>query len=228
MEYDYLADFYDAFIDSDVYEQYLDFISNYTSVGSVLDIGCGTGNLSIELARQGYSVVATDLSQNMLHIVSRRAQEEGLVLEVGVYDLLDPLDQAFDLIIASMDVINHLSDLDDVRFGFANILNSLKDNGIFIFDVLSVDFIDAFDGYEEEDDDYSFHWVSRKGDKPHSIIHTITVDNIDPPQEIEIHEQTHEFSEYETIIKESGFKIIETKTSLERKIYVLQKPEKLI
>lgn len=226
MEYDYLADFYDAFIDHEVYEQYIDFVSKYTSIGTVLDIGCGTGNLSLELARQGYDVVATDLSQNMLHIVSSRAQEEGLSIEVGVYDLLDPLDEAFDLIIASMDVINHLSDLDDVRFGFKNILNSLKENGIFIFDVLSVEFIDAFDGYEEEDEDYSFHWVSRKGEKPHSIIHKITVENVDPPQEIEIHEQTHEFSEYEAIIKEIGFEIIETKTYLERKIFVLQKPEK--
>ena len=226
MEYDYIADFYDAFIDYEVYEQYLDYISKYTSLGAVLDIGCGTGNLSLELARQGYQVTATDLSQNMLHIVTRRAEDEGLYLEVGVYDLLDPLDQQFDLIIASMDVINHLSDLADVRFGFKNIWRSLKENGIFIFDVLSVEFIDAFDGYEEMDDDYHFRWVSRKGDKPHSIIHRITVENTDPPQEIEIHEQTHEFKEYETIIQEMGFVILETKTYLERKIYVLQKPEK--
>ena len=226
MEYDYLAEFYDAFIDQDVYEKYLDFISKYTTIGSVLDIGCGTGNLSLELARWGYDVVATDLSESMLHIVSRRAQDEGLNIEVGVYDLLDPLDEKFDLIIASMDVINHLSDLEDVRFGFNNIINSLKENGIFIFDVLSVDFVEAFDGYEEKDEDYSFHWVSRKGNKPHSIIHKITVENIDPPQEIEIHEQTHEFEEYETVIRALGFNIIETHTYLERKIYVLQKPER--
>lgn len=225
MEYDYLADFYDAFIDDEVYEKYLDFISKYTAVGSVLDIGCGTGNLSLELARRGYGVVATDLSENMLHIVSQRAAEESLPIEVGVYDLLDPLDHQFDLIIASMDVINHLSDLDDVHFGFKNIFNSLKVNGIFIFDVLSVEFIEAFDGYEENDEQFNFHWSSRKGVKPHSIIHTIRVDNFDPPQEIEIYEQTHEYEAYEQILKLIGFNIIDIKIYPERKIYVVQKPE---
>jgi len=225
MEYDYLADFYDAFIDEEVYEKYLDYISKYSSVGSVLDIGCGTGNLSIEMSRLGYKVVATDLSENMLHIVSQRAQSENLNIEVGVYDMLDPIGYKFDLIIASMDVINHLSDLEDVEFGFTNIYNSLKSNGIFIFDVLSVEFIDAFDGYEEDDEEYHFHWKSQKGEKPHSIIHTIRVDELDPPQEIQIHEQTHEYDEYEQIFNKIGFKLVDSITLPERKIYVVQKQD---
>jgi SAM-dependent methyltransferase len=225
MEYDYLANFYDAFIDEEVYEKYLDFISKYSSVGPVLDIGCGTGNLSIQLARLGYKVVATDLSENMLHIVSQRAQNEGLEIEVGVYDMLDPIDFKFDLIIASMDVINHLSDLEDVEFGFTNIYNSLKANGVFMFDVLSVEFIDAFDGYEEDDDEYHFHWKSEKGDKPHSIIHTIKVDQLDPPQEIQIYEQTHEYEEYQRILDKIGFKLVDSIALPERKIYVVQKQD---
>jgi SAM-dependent methyltransferase len=225
MEYDYLANFYDAFIDEEVYEKYLDFISKYSSIGPVLDIGCGTGNLSIQLARLGYKVVATDLSENMLHIVSQRAQNEGLEIEVGVYDMLDPIDFKFDLIIASMDVINHLSDLEDVEFGFTNIFNSLKPNGVFIFDVLSVEFIDAFDGYEEDDEEYHFHWKSEKGDKPHSIIHTIKVDQLDPPQEIQIYEQTHEYEEYQRILDKIGFKLVDSIALPERKIYVVQKQD---
>jgi 2-polyprenyl-3-methyl-5-hydroxy-6-metoxy-1,4-benzoquinol methylase len=225
MEYDYLASFYDAFIDEEVYEQYIDYISKYSSVGSVLDIGCGTGNLSIQLAKLGYNVVATDLSENMLHIVSQRAQNEGLEIEVGVYDMLDPIEYEFDLIIASMDVINHLSDLEDVEFGFTNIYNSLKENGVFIFDVLSVEFIDAFDGYEESDEDYQFHWSSKKGDKPHSIIHTIRVEHFEEPQEIQIYEQTHEYEAYEKILKKVGFHIVDTRVLPERKIYVVQKQE---
>lgn len=226
MEYDYLANFYDVFIDEEVYEQYLDYISKYSSTGSVLDIGCGTGTLSLELSRLGYAVVATDLSENMLHVVSSRAQAEGLEIEVGVYDMLDPIDHKFELIIASMDVINHLSDLEDVEFGFTNIFNSLKENGIFIFDVLSVEFIDAFDGYEEIDEEYNFHWKSQKGEEPHSIIHKIKITNEDNPQEIQIHEQTHEFSEYEDILKKIGFKTIDSKTLPERKIFVVQKIER--
>ena len=225
MDYDILATFYDSFIDPEVYEEYTKLINQYTSVGTVLDIGCGTGTLSIELAKLGYEVVATDLSEERLQIVSFRAKEENLELEIAMYDMLDPIDFLFDNIIASMDVINHLTDLEDVEFGFTNIYNSLKINGIFIFDVLSAEYIDALDGYKEFDKDYNFNWESHKGPKEHSILHTISI-QIDEEEEIStIYEVTHDFSEYERIFKKIGFNKIDSIELPERTIYVLQKVE---
>ena len=229
MEYDLLATFYDSFIDEVVYQEYLDLVSKYSSLGSLLDIGCGTGHLAIEFAKRGYEVVATDLSEEMLNIVDYRAKEEDVDIEIGIYDMLDPLDFKFDVIIASMDVINHLSDLEDAEFGFTNIYNSLSDNGVFIFDILSVEFIDAFDGYVEDDDDdddeYHFHWESHKGDKEHSIVHTITINLDEKSEEVKIYEQTHEVNAYEEILSKVGFKIIEKKDLPERTIFVVQKQE---
>lgn len=226
MEYDLLATFYDSFVDEDVYHEYLDLVNKYTSVGTLLDIGCGTGILSIELAKLGYDVVATDLSEEMLNIVDIRAKEEDVDLEIALYDMLDPIDFEFDIVIASMDVINHLSDLEDVEFGFTNIYNSIHDNGIFIFDVLSVEFIDAFDGYVEDDEDYHFHWESHKGEREHSIIHTITLTVDDKIEEVKIYEQTHDNEAYERILLKVGFKIVEIKDLPERTIYVVQKLER--
>ena len=226
MEYDLLATFYDSFIDEVVYQEYLDLVNKYSSLGTLLDIGCGTGNLAIEFAKQGFDVVATDLSEEMLNIVDYRAKEEEIELEIAIYDMLDPIDFEFDVIIASMDVINHLSDLEDVEFGFTNIYNSLLDNGVFIFDVLSVEFIDAFDGYVEDDEEYHFHWESHKGDKEHSIVHTITINVEDHSEEVKIYEQTHEMKSYEDILHKVGFKILEKKELPERTIYVVQKSER--
>ena len=225
MEYDLLATFYDSFIDTDVYEEYIKLINEYTSFGSVLDIGCGTGTLSIDLAKAGYKVVATDLSEEMLQIVNLRAKEENVDLEIALYDLLDPIDFLFDNIIAAMDVINHLTDLEDVEFGFTNIYNSLKPNGIFIFDVLSAEYIDALDGYKEVDEEFHFSWESHKGDKEHSIIHTIKVEVDDEIEESVIYEVTHDFKEYERIFKKVGFTHIDKKEMPERTIYVLHKEE---
>ncbi|XFA99525.1 class I SAM-dependent methyltransferase [Candidatus Izemoplasma sp. B36] len=223
MDYDLLATFYDAFIDPDVYEEYIKLINQYTTRGTLLDIGCGTGTLSIELAKAGYEVVSTDLSEEMLQIVSFRAKEENINLEIAMYDLLDPIDYLFDNIIASMDVINHLTDLEDVEFGFTNIYNSLKENGIFIFDVLSAEYIDALDGYIENDDEYHFRWESHKGDKEHSIVHNIYVD-IDGAEEMStIYEVTHDFKEYERIFEKVGFKQLDSIVLPERTIYVLHK-----
>lgn len=225
MDYDLLATFYDSFIDPEVYEEYIKLINQYTSISAVLDIGCGTGTLSIEMAKAGYQVVATDLSEEMLQIVSYRAKEEDVKLEIAMYDLLDPIDFLFDNIIASMDVINHLTDLEDVEFGFTNIFNTLKTNGIFIFDVLSAEYIDALDGYVEDDEELNLHWESHKGDKEHSIVHTIRVKVDDTEEESTIYEVTHDFSEYEAIFEKVGFKKLESIELPERTIYVLQKQE---
>jgi len=223
MDYDGLASFYDSFIDPDVYDEYIKLINQYTTIGTVLDIGCGTGTLSIELAKAGYEVVATDLSEDMLNVVSYRAEEENLTLEIAMYDLLDPIDFLFDNIIASMDVINHLTDLEDVEFGFTNIYNSLKPNGIFIFDVLSAEYIDALDGYTEDDKEFDFKWESHKGDVEHSIVHTIHL-NVEGKEEIStVYEVTHDFSEYERVFEKVGFTQLDSVVLPERTIYVLHK-----
>jgi ubiquinone/menaquinone biosynthesis C-methylase UbiE len=52
---------------------------------SVLDIGGGPGQYSIELARRGYSVTLLDLSSQSLRIAEEKAQEEGVSLESYIH-----------------------------------------------------------------------------------------------------------------------------------------------
>ncbi|MCC5910536.1 MAG: methyltransferase domain-containing protein [Clostridiaceae bacterium] len=56
----------------------------------VLDIGCGTGNFSIKLAKMGCTVVGVDLSDEMLDIAREKVKQEGLDIvfhNMDVYDL---------------------------------------------------------------------------------------------------------------------------------------------
>lgn len=46
--------------------------------GSILDVGCGTGRIAIELAEIGYDVVGIDISYLYVEEASRRARERGL------------------------------------------------------------------------------------------------------------------------------------------------------
>ena len=49
-------------------------------LGSVLDLGCGLGNLAVEAARRGASVVAVDASPTAIAHIQRVAEQEKLVL----------------------------------------------------------------------------------------------------------------------------------------------------
>ena len=48
---------------------------------AILDVGCGTGRHSVELARRGFAVTGLDLSGEMLARARARAEEAGVVVE---------------------------------------------------------------------------------------------------------------------------------------------------
>lgn len=69
--------------------------------GSVLDLGCGLGNLSIEAARLGASVVAVDASPTAIAHIQQVAAEEKLALRGVQADLGNcQIDGQFDSIAA--------------------------------------------------------------------------------------------------------------------------------
>ncbi|MGF1512033.1 MAG: class I SAM-dependent methyltransferase [Myxococcota bacterium] len=74
-------------------------LASIASGMEVLDVAAGTGALSLEAARQGAEVLATDFSIGMLRVLGSRARAEGLSnLRIAVMDgqALDLEDEAFD------------------------------------------------------------------------------------------------------------------------------------
>lgn len=66
----------------------------------VVDMGCGTGSLSVLLAERGYAVTGVDLSPKMLAVAQAKAQTAGVVVDFGLADATDP-----DLPTGSFDVV---------------------------------------------------------------------------------------------------------------------------
>lgn len=60
------------------------------SQSSVLDLGCGTGSLSVLLAEQGHEVTAVDLSPRMLEQAQRKAQRHGVAVHFLLGDASSP------------------------------------------------------------------------------------------------------------------------------------------
>ncbi|MEK1828247.1 class I SAM-dependent methyltransferase [Priestia megaterium] len=48
----------------------------------MLDLACGTGELSVRFAQEGFSVVGVDLSDDMLMVAQEKAAEAGLTLSL--------------------------------------------------------------------------------------------------------------------------------------------------
>jgi SAM-dependent methyltransferase len=65
----------------------------------VLDVGAGTGFLSLLLAGQGYQVTALDASSQMLARLREKAESTGLTLEIVEGDALAPPKDGFDFVV---------------------------------------------------------------------------------------------------------------------------------
>ena len=107
-----------------------------TEGGILLDLACGTGSISEEMARLGYDVIGVDYSDEMLGIALDKKFDSGLNIQYLCQDMRK-LDMygTIDITICALDSINHLPDIDSVREVFKKVAFFSEIGGLFIFDV---------------------------------------------------------------------------------------------
>ena len=90
-------------------ETFLSMIEGF--YGSVLDVGTGSGKLSLPLMRKSRQVVSIDSSLEMTRIASKKAEKEHLTLKAAICDAHDLCfrDDVFECVISSR-VLMHLDD----------------------------------------------------------------------------------------------------------------------
>lgn len=120
----------------------VDFIE--TEIGAdrtkkILDLGCGTGRHSIELARRGYSVTGIDLSASQLKRAGEKAEEQKVKVTFIQKDARElDFNAEFDLVIMLCEGAFSLMETDEMNFRILkNAEHSLKKGGKFIFSTLS-------------------------------------------------------------------------------------------
>jgi SAM-dependent methyltransferase len=108
--------------------------------GPVLELACGTGRLTIPLARCGRDVVGLDAAPAMLDAARTKAMRENVEISYVEGDMRHfNLGRRFQLIIVSCNSLAHLLDNDAVRACFACIRHHLAPGGLLAFDIVNPD-----------------------------------------------------------------------------------------
>jgi len=119
-----------------------DFIEkeiNYNKELKILDIGCGTGRHSLELARRGYCLTGIDLSDSLLNRAREKASAQNLRVDFQIQDARKlPFTNKFDVAIMLCEGAFPLMETDEMNYQILqNAARTLKQNGKLIFTTLN-------------------------------------------------------------------------------------------
>jgi SAM-dependent methyltransferase len=114
----------------------------------VLDLGCGTGRVSVRLARNGHRVTGVDLEPAFLEEAARRAQAWKVDLDTVAADARSfDLGRRFDLVLAPMQLVQ-LFDGSEERLAMLNAVAAhLRPAGLFAAALMSLEGEDVGDEY---------------------------------------------------------------------------------
>lgn len=134
MTNDHAADLYDAVNNWGADDDY--FLNFATAVpkGRVLDLGCGTGRITVAIARTGdFTVTGVDPDRPSLEAARSKPQNQ-LVDWIDGDSRAIPADRRFDVAIMSSNVAQEILDDDELARTFADIFSHLADDGRLTFD----------------------------------------------------------------------------------------------
>lgn len=144
MSYGVFSEFYDALTANVSYDTVSQVLSSLLtrygkSRGLLLDLACGTGSVSVRLAKKGYEVIGVDLSPEMLSEAQNKAYSAGqnilfLCQDMTALDLYGTVDAA----VCTLDGLCHLPNEESVQAALRKVSLFMNPGGVFLFDVNSV------------------------------------------------------------------------------------------
>lgn len=116
--------------------------NGFDSKANVLDCACGIGTQAIGLARIGYNVTASDISEAELAEAGKRAAENNVKIRFERADfrtLSKNFDGQFDIVVAMDNALPHMLTGEDLKKAVGSIAERIKENGIFVGSIRDYD-----------------------------------------------------------------------------------------
>ncbi|MGW6663117.1 class I SAM-dependent DNA methyltransferase [Peribacillus sp. NPDC055009] len=222
MTYERFAYVYDELMKDAPYEKWLMILTaklEQYGIGGrkVLDLACGTGEMTVELAQHGFEVTGVDLSDEMLLVANEKAVKLGLSIPLFQQDMaeLEGLGQ-FDCVTIFCDSLNYLRDEEDIVKTFSRVHEHLKDGGLFLFDIHSIykmEEIFSDNTFAVNGEEVSYIWDCFPGEEPYSVEHDLSFFVRDDESGLydrfdELHYQrTYPVEQYKKWLEQAGFTV---------------------
>lgn len=139
--YEDFAQVYDIFMDNIPYDEWCVYLHTLLRTygaedGLVLELGCGTGEMTERLAALGYDMIGVDNSVEMLEIAQEKKDISGHDILYLLQDMREfELYGTVRAVVSVCDTINYLTDAEDLATVFALVNNYLDPGGVFVFDL---------------------------------------------------------------------------------------------
>ncbi len=192
------------------------FVSHGLPGRIVADLGCGTGELSLRLAKEGYDLISVDASEEMLSLLSEKLTETGqqgvllLNQDLTELDLYGTIHGA----ICTFDTLNHVGPLEKMEQVIARVALFMEKGGLFLFDVNSPykhRQILANETFTLEDEDAVCIWTNRFEEAQRRTSIEIDIAYRDDPEHYKeaFYEYYCEPQELVEICERHGFRVLE-------------------
>lgn len=223
MVYRELASLYDRLMRDAPYSQWTSFTNevlkkHHKSVKTIIDLGCGTGEITTRLAHGGYTMIGVDYSTDMLTLAQQKAIDQNLSIQ-WIHQDLRALEgfTNLDAAISYCDVINYITSLEDVGNVFKRVAYCLKPGGIFIFDIHSINHVQqnmVHSTFSEVSDDFSYIWDCTAGDEVGEMYHDLTFFTLEEDGKYRRfdeyhHQHTYPIYSYQQLLSKAGFENIQ-------------------
>lgn len=203
------------------YEKRADYFCRLLSMcgikeGILLDLGCGTGSVSVKMAEKGFDVIGVDSSIGMLNAAQQKMFERGkhmLLLNQKMQEI--DLYGTVDCAICVLDGINHLDSAEDVRKTFEKVSLFMNPGGAFAFDVNTIHKhknVLADNAFVFEPDGLFCVWQNNYNSSDNSV--EISLDFFEEEDGVyyrtgeSFSERAYELDEIKKWLEDSGFEVV--------------------